>query len=199
MVVFCTLSKAWAAAGLRVGYALGDARVIWWLRAAGQPYAVSAPSLIAARRLLSKAQGIGSQWRGSSGSAMESYGIAGARSGGDGFPGRLVLVRFRMRNGRSMLSRVWGWVRSFPGKPRLEAWLRITIPSEESLADRLLASIRSALRPEALLFDLDGVLADVSQSYRLAIVQTASAFGVELGPAELQRPRQQETATTIGS
>lgn len=34
--------------------------------------------------------------------------------------------------------------------------------------------------PEALLFDLDGVLADVSRSYRRAILETARAFGVEV-------------------
>ena len=32
----------------------------------------------------------------------------------------------------------------------------------------------------AVLFDMDGVLADVSQSYRAAIVQTAASFGVEV-------------------
>jgi histidinol-phosphate aminotransferase len=39
-----TLSKAWGLAGLRVGYAVGDERVITWLRSAGGPYAVSSPS-----------------------------------------------------------------------------------------------------------------------------------------------------------
>ena len=32
----------------------------------------------------------------------------------------------------------------------------------------------------AVLFDMDGVLADVSQSYRTAIIQTAASFGVEV-------------------
>ena len=41
------------------------------------------------------------------------------------------------------------------------------------------------LAPEAILFDLDGVLADVSSSYRAAIVQTAAHFGVTVAGAEI--------------
>lgn len=187
VVVFRTLSKAWAAAGLRVGYALGDARVISWLRAAGQPYPVSSPSLSAARRLLSQGQGVGPHVEGVIRQrdrvlrALRELGLEAMES-----QANFVLVRFQ--DAQWMLDALAGLgigVRSFPGRPGLEAWLRITIPSEESLADRLLGSIRTVLRPEALLFDLDGVLADVSRSYRLAIVQTASAFGVELGPVEI--------------
>lgn len=42
-----------------------------------------------------------------------------------------------------------------------------------------------ALTPEAILFDLDGVLADVSRSYREAIRATAATFGVELSAADI--------------
>ncbi len=47
-----TLSKAWGLAGLRVGYAVGDERVIDWIRSAGGPYAVSGPSAAIACRAL---------------------------------------------------------------------------------------------------------------------------------------------------
>jgi histidinol-phosphate aminotransferase len=47
-----TLSKAWGLAGLRIGYAVGDERVITWLRSAGGPYAVSGPSAAIACRAL---------------------------------------------------------------------------------------------------------------------------------------------------
>ena len=187
VVVFRTLSKAWAAAGLRVGYALGDPRVISWLRAAGQPYPVSAPSLIAARRLLSRAQGVGSHVERVV--RQRSRVLRGLRELGlEAMDSQANFVFVRFQDAEWMLDALAGLgigVRSFPGRPGLDAWLRITIPSEESLADRLLESVRTTLRPEALLFDLDGVLADVSRSYRLAIVRTASAFGVELGPDEI--------------
>lgn len=37
-----------------------------------------------------------------------------------------------------------------------------------------------SLAPQALLFDMDGVLADVSASYRQAVIETARAFGVTI-------------------
>lgn len=42
-----------------------------------------------------------------------------------------------------------------------------------------------SLTPEAILFDLDGVLADVSRSYREAIRATAATYGVELSAADI--------------
>ncbi len=45
VAVFRTLSKAWGLAGLRVGYTLAAPRVVGLLRAAGNPYPVSAASL----------------------------------------------------------------------------------------------------------------------------------------------------------
>lgn len=191
VVVFRTLSKAWAAAGLRVGYAMGDARVISWLRAAGQPYPVSAPSLIAARRLLSRAQGVGSHVEGVL--RQRDRVLRGLRELGlEAMDSQANFVLVYFQDAQWTLDALAGLgigVRSFPGRPGLEGWLRITIPSEESLADRLLASLRTVLRPQALFFDLDGVLADVSRSYRLAILQTASAFGVELAPDEIAQAK----------
>ena len=46
---------------------------------------------------------------------------------------------------------------------------------------RLEAALGAALRPEALLLDMDGVMADVSASYRGAIVQTAARFIAPFG------------------
>ncbi len=60
-VIVRTLSKAWGAAGLRVGYALGDPRVVDWLRRIGLPFPVSAPSLAMAATMLADGDGPGSR------------------------------------------------------------------------------------------------------------------------------------------
>ncbi|HEU4996342.1 MAG TPA: imidazoleglycerol-phosphate dehydratase HisB [Gemmatimonadaceae bacterium] len=52
VLVTRTLSKAWGLPGLRVGYALGCAEVVGWMRAAGGPYSVSSLSLAVAERAL---------------------------------------------------------------------------------------------------------------------------------------------------
>ena len=42
----------------------------------------------------------------------------------------------------------------------------------------MLPALRTALSPEAILLDIDGVIADVSRSYRRCIVEAAASFGV---------------------
>ena len=43
--------------------------------------------------------------------------------------------------------------------------------------------------PQALLFDMDGVLADVSRSYRRSIVETAASFGVAISAADVSEAK----------
>ncbi len=191
VVVLRTLSKAWAAAGLRVGYALGDAQVISWLRAAGQPYPVSGPSLIAANRLLSEPQRIAPSVERV---RRQRYRILeGLRAVGlEAMDSQANFVLARSRDSDWILDGLAGLgiaVRAFPGRPDLEDCLRITVPSEEVHVDRLLRAIRTTLEPQAVLFDLDGVLADVSRSYRLAIIETARVFGVELTAEEITQSK----------
>lgn len=54
---------------------------------------------------------------------------------------------------------------------------------------RLLSAIDVALAPEALLLDLDGVLADVRGSYDRAIIATVESWGVAATPADIERER----------
>ena len=56
-VVARTFSKAWGLAGLRVGYFLGPASTIEWMKAVGQPYAVATPSVYAACAMLAEGDG----------------------------------------------------------------------------------------------------------------------------------------------
>ena len=182
VVVFRTFSKAWGAAGLRVGYAAGDPRAIAWMRSVGQPYSVSAPSLAAITHLLA----------GTDGPPHERVtAVARQRTelvrvlGGLGVEvlpsqGNFLLAR-PPEAGRlhAALASLGISVRAF-SDPRHAAWLRITVPGEDAAFARLVAALRTALAPEALLFDMDGVLADVSRSYRAAIVATAAAWGVTL-------------------
>ncbi|TVQ81829.1 MAG: TIGR01548 family HAD-type hydrolase, partial [Phycisphaeraceae bacterium] len=80
-------------------------------------------------------------------------------------------------------------VRDFPGNEHLADALRITCPANETDFARLTHAIDAALAPEAVLLDLDGVLADVSRSYRRAIVETAAAYGVEITAQDIARAK----------
>jgi histidinol-phosphate aminotransferase len=188
VVVFRTFSKAWSAAGLRVGYAIGDPRVLRWMRTLGQPYPVSAPSLAMVRRLLDEhdrppADRIDRvrQSRALVTGTLEDLGV-------EVLPSRANFVLARVGDAtwvRRALVCLGVGVRAFPGRPGLDEWVRITVPESDEAAQRLEHALRTVLAPEAILFDLDGVLADVSGSYREVMRRTAADFGVEISAVEI--------------
>lgn len=179
-LLFKTLSKAWGVAGLRVGYVIGTPEAIGWIRCAGSPYSVSGPSLLLAERLLQDGD-----------APVESFvtRVRGERAalstllsdlGAEVLPSQANFVMVRHPRWRHIWEGLAGLgvaVRAFPDRPHLEHALRITVPGREDWYARLEAGLRAVLHPQALLFDMDGVLADVSGSYNAAIVQTAAHFG----------------------
>jgi histidinol-phosphate aminotransferase len=187
VVIVRTFSKAWGAAGLRVGYAIADPRVRDWLRRVGLPFPLASPSIAAAIGAVERGGPDGDridrirQERSSLIELLESLGAEPLPS-----EGSFVLARFKRSR--------WVWdalaamgiaVRQFSGRAELDGWLRFTLPGDDLVFNQLCDALRTAVRPEAILFDLDGVLADVSKSYREAVLQTAAHFGVELSIADI--------------
>ena len=66
-------------------------------------------------------------------------------------------------------------VKNLEHYPMLNGYLRISIGRHEQNM-KLLETLTPELMPEAIIFDMDGVLVDVTQSYRLAIQKTVEHF-----------------------
>ncbi len=180
-VVVRTFSKAWGCAGLRVGCAIADPRVIDWLRRAGLPFPVSTLSIEAVSRVLAdgpdrdRIESVRQQ----RGELIEFFGARNVES----LPSEASFVFARFETPELVwrgLGALGISVRSFPAKAELRGWLRITLPGDAPNYRRLTDALETVLSPGALLFDMDGVLADVSGSYRRAIIDTAISWGVEL-------------------
>lgn len=198
VVVVRSLSKAWGMAGLRVGYAAGPADLVGWLRSAGAPYAVSRVSLALAAGRLAMPGADRDVGRFVARVARERTALARAirEGGGKPFPSQanFVMARFARPDAESVRAGLAGLgiaVRSFPGKAELEGCLRITCPGTEKGFRRLMDGMRTVLAPQALLLDMDGVLADVSASYREAIRWTAASYGVSVGRAEISAAKKE--------
>jgi histidinol-phosphate aminotransferase len=187
-VVMRTFSKVWGMAGLRVGYALGPAQVISWMKAVGNPYSVSGPSLALAKQQLDNGmepvhafvKRVRSE-RSELQEILSSYGEQPTQSQGN-------FVFFRSKRATWLWEALAGVgiaVRRFATDPALNNCLRITCPGNPDVFPKLRAAIRTALAPQALFFDLDGVLADASKSYRQAIVQTAASYGEQINAEEI--------------
>jgi len=198
VVVMRTLSKAWGLAGLRIGYALGSARWIERLAACGNPFPVSAASEAIALRRLATGEADMRNYvertrveRNELTATLARFGARVAEPSEANF----VLARgLDARWTTAAAASLGVALRRFPDNPLLEDAVRVTLPGDPRCFERLSAVLEAALAPEALLFDLDGVLADVSRSYRAAIIATARCFGVSVSNAEIDVAKQRGDA-----
>lgn len=191
LLVVRTFSKAFGLAGVRVGYGIASSRVVSALRSIGLPYSVSHHSLAIVEQLLPFRDVVAKEnamrvtnERIDLTRLLKSVGCTCTQS-----QGNFVLARFPSRRAAEWVWRGLGSlgiaVRWFPTTKGLEACLRITCPGNADEYARLAHALHTCMRPQALLFDMDGVIADVSQSYRQAIIQTAETFGVTVTRADV--------------
>jgi HAD superfamily hydrolase (TIGR01548 family) len=185
-VVVRTFSKAWGCAGLRVGCAIADPRVVDWLRRVGLPFPVSTPSAEAVLEALAdgpdRARIVAiRQQREKLTTLLTGMGVEVLPSEASFVFARFVTPEIVWRG----LGALGVSVRRFPGRRELEGWLRITLPGDDENFERLTRALETRVSPGALLFDLDGVVADVSGSYRRAILETVASWGVELTPEDV--------------
>ncbi len=186
--VLRTLSKAWGLAGARVGCMVAPPEVLGWMAAAGAPFAVAGPSLaIAAAALDAGDAGVRrfvdtvTAGRAALLDALRGFGADVVESEANFVFARSPRVRW-LADG---LAGLGVGVRTFPGTPGLEDAVRIAVPPDPEDVDRVAAGIAAVGAPEAVLLDMDGVLVDVSTSYRRAIVDTAAEFGVTVTGADI--------------
>ncbi|MEE2962312.1 MAG: TIGR01548 family HAD-type hydrolase [Myxococcota bacterium] len=183
IVVMRTFSKAWGLPGLRLGYALGGVEVIDWMRAASGPYSVSQVSLSLGKLWLREAKETTDAYietirnqRRQLQSCLREFNFKTPES-----QANFVLGYFENREfvQRGMEALGIG-LRAFSNNERLDRALRISCPGRDDLMKRLDRSLRTVFSPEGILFDMDGVLVDVSGSYRQAMIQTGACFGVNI-------------------
>lgn len=188
VVVVRTLSKAFGLAGLRTGYLVGPAQQITEIGAYGGPYPISGVSAQLGEAAL-RADGVAMsalveevrRERDALFEVLTNLGAAPVES-----QANFILATNVERDWLTDAARSMGIsLRAFRNKEGLERCVRITLPGNEGSFRALVSVLSTVLAPEALLFDLDGVLADVGSSYRRAIVETASWFGADVTDADI--------------
>lgn len=188
VVVLRSFSKAWGLAGMRVGFVAGPPATIARLRACGPPYAVSGPSLAVAATVLDEGEATMrdhvDRVRRERECLASDLAACGARVTAPG--ANFVFVRHRQaRRIHADLQALGIAVRAWPDVDGLGDALRIGCPGDAADLERLRSALRTVLRPEALLLDMDGVLADEGPSYREAIRLTAASYGIEVTRAQI--------------
>jgi histidinol-phosphate aminotransferase len=189
VVTVRTFSKAWGLAGCRVGYAVASPEVATVLRNVGNPFPVAGLSLAAVRAQTTMGEAALTEHveRIRAGRAQLTERLA--RQGIEASPsqGNFVLADFGTRSDFVFrgLAALGVRVRRFPHRPEIAEALRITVPDQADDLNKLLEALETCVAPQGLLFDLDGVIADVETSYRRCILETAGGFGVEVTREEL--------------
>lgn len=190
LLVLRTFSKAYGLAGLRIGLVAGPARAIADLRKVLSPYGVNTlavRALAAALRDQGHVQRYVAQV--SRGRDVLQRGLD--RLGLSWLPSRanFLLARFGAESSRVLHAlrddRIL--VRDRSQDPLTRGCLRLGIGTPTQCR-QLLAALARILRDRAILFDMDGVLVDVSGSYRAAIASTVEALGGgPVTPEEIHR------------
>jgi histidinol-phosphate aminotransferase len=197
VLVVQTLSKAYGLAGLRVGYIVGPAATIAALSKVISPYSVNAVAVACAKAALTDRRYTARYVRQVKDakdflrSGLTRLGLKVYPSGANFF---LANFAEKAHFAVEALRKEGILVRDRSSEPLLEGCVRIGIGTRAQCT-RLLESLLRILSPKAIIFDMDGVLIDVSRSYRRAIKQTAEHFtGRRISYGEIQKAKEQGNA-----
>lgn len=209
LIVLRTFSKWAGLAGLRVGYAVAHPVIITAIMAIKQPYNVNVAADYGARAALAAADKIMSTQVAPMLSERDRMTRILAEMGwmtpiptASNFVLFEVAKPFVASEIVAALRKRGILVRYYPNG-RLAGYIRISA-GRPSDTDRLIAVMKDIGRaqeaahgkplpcsPTALIWDMDGVLVEVSGSYRAAIIATAAAFGATVTHADIDHLKSQ--------
>jgi len=159
VVLVRTFSKAWGGAGLRAGYAVGDARVIDWLRRIGQPFPVSRPTLEILEAKVTRNAEPSRERVDRIRAQRDRLTEILTRLGAEPLPSQASFVAARFADApwvRIAMASLGIAIRGFPSRSAVGDWLRTTLPGDDTAFERLVACFHTVLKPETLIVDLGG-------------------------------------------
>lgn len=178
VIITRTFSKAYGLAGLRIGYIVANSKTMGFLEKASSPYSVNSLAVIAAEAALNDSKYMNNYVR----EVNENKSFVKnelTRLGNKTYSSE---ANFLIANFGDLCESIYEklklkdiLVRNRTKDQLLKNCLRIGIGTKEQ-CDKFIKALKEILREDVLLFDLDGVLVDVSNSYRLAIKETAEFF-----------------------
>jgi HAD superfamily phosphatase len=173
---------------MRLGYLLAKAGILGEIEKVALPYALSAASIRVGMAALADIEHARKQARCLD--RQQRFLVKGMRNLGiecRPSAANFILVRFDdVGTVWQKLRRTGILTKNLDQESQLSGYLRITVGSRSD-NQRLLKTLTRILPLQAILFDMDGVLVDVSESYDQAILQTVAFFyGEKPDPIELQ-------------
>jgi histidinol-phosphate aminotransferase len=178
VIITRTFSKAYGLAGLRIGYIVANSKTMVFLEKASSPYSVNSLAVIAAETALEDKEYMTNYVV----EVKENKYFVEAELARLGIKTYSSEANFLIANFGSLCNIIYDklkqkdiLVRNRTKDQLLKNCLRIGIGTKEQ-CNKFIKTLKEILREDVLLFDLDGVLVDVSNSYRLAIKNTTEFF-----------------------
>ncbi|MFH1437556.1 MAG: histidinol-phosphate transaminase [Pseudomonadota bacterium] len=188
LVALGTFSKAYGLAGLRIGYVISRRENIESMKKVSLPFSVNAMAAAAVIAAIDDQEHVD----GMIGAMKEEKKYLAGELEALGIRTRDTEINFILADIGRRSGAVFQKLRSrgilvrMLKEPPLDGHFRITLAGRDENA-RFVEAMKDIVPPEAVIFDIDGVLVDDSKSYRLAIRKTAQHFlGRELSPAVVQ-------------
>lgn len=178
LIVIQTFSKVFGLAGIRTGYILSSKENITNLAKVRSPYSINTLGTLLASAALEDKEFVKKYVA----EITKSKALLIKELAGMGLKAYPSSANFILANFDEKYTRIYNalkkeniLVRDVSRYPLLKNCLRITLGTLEQ-TNYFITSLKNICARKCLLFDLDGVLVDVSNSYRLAIKKTAEYF-----------------------
>ncbi len=191
LIVTQTFSKAFGLAGLRLGYIVSNKENIKNMAKALSPYSVNAAAISCGLAALNDREYVKKYAKEVSESKKIVYNEL-EKLKLKYYPSEANFVLLSLGKNAALfckkLKEKGILVRDRSSDPLLYGFVRITLGTQEQ-TKRLIAAISETIKEinPMLIFDIDGVLVDVSKSYRVAIKKTAEYFtGKEVSLEDVQ-------------
>lgn len=178
LIVIRSLSKAYGLAGIRLGFLAASSDLIDDLKKVSAPYSVNS---IATKLGIEAIN----DWK------FLRFSVNEIEKGREFLTDNLSKLGFKVLPSRSNFVAFYGGgdcekicdclrksgiiIKNLSNMKKMEGWLRITVGNE--LQNKLLIdTLNQNFKLESIIFDMDGVLVDVSESYTQAIIKTVKYF-----------------------
>lgn len=189
IIVIQSFSKAFGLAGIRLGCIISNKCVVETLRKCASPYSVNNIAIAAGTAALSDMDFVNKyvdEVKRSRGYIQDELNKMGIKT----YPSQANFILAYFGNKSELLCRELRnrgiLVRDRSKSPLISGCVRLGIGTLEQ-SKMLVDEINRIVCPDTILFDIDGVLADVSNSYRTAIKSTVEYFtGKEITSDKIQ-------------
>ncbi len=188
VILLRTFSKLYSAAAIRLGYGIASEKIIENLNRVKLPWNVSLITQIIGELLLEEKGRFEKNIKEIKKNreilikGLENLGIRT-------IPSDANFVLFEVENPKRIfraLLQSGVLIRDVSNYPNLEKYLRVSVGTEKEVRLFLEALKKAVVPVDSIIFDVDGVLVDVSNSYRQAIMRTVQYFtGKDISQEEI--------------